>query len=320
MNIREPNVGLAEARAILARLQPPLEPIGMERVERGGYSGAVYLIDAADAPALVLKVYPLEPWWRMGKEVYVAGLLEGAPGVASPRFLIADDSRDLLPFRFAVMTRLEGERLALCEQRMSEAQLAAVWTQAGAQLRRIHDIPMAAFGYLIEDKLTRRSDSNRDYMDGMWREKIAEFRARGGGETLASAMDQRWRARRDLLDSCLAPKLCHNDFHPSNLLTAQEGDAWRISGVFNFENAFAGDPLMDIAKCIHFSRIGSDEMRWRGILDGYGAIDRPDWRETVELDRLYQAVKFWDWPVFLDRPEAERAGLLAGIREIVEAI
>jgi aminoglycoside phosphotransferase (APT) family kinase protein len=245
--------------------------------------------------------------------------LESALGVPSPRFLLADDSRALLPFNFVVMTRLEGERLTICEERMSRAQLAATWTQAGAMLRRIHETPMEAFGYLVAGDLVRRSDTNREYMDGLWREKVAEFRARGGEEALASTMGQKWRARLDLLDSCAAPKLCHNDFHPGNLLAAQDADGWRLSGVFDFENVFAGDPLMDIAKCIHFARVG-DETRWQAILDGYGPVARPNWRETVELYQLYQAVEFWDWLVFLNRPEIERDRLLAGIRGIVAAL
>jgi aminoglycoside phosphotransferase (APT) family kinase protein len=317
--IPEANVGLAEVRAILASLELRREPIGIERVQGGGYSGAVYLIDVVDGPALVLKLYPREPWWRMAKEVYVAGLLERAPGVAAPRFLLADDSCALLPLRFAVMTRLKGRRLALCEEEMSETELASIWSEAGAQLRRIHATTMEAFGYLIADKLSGRSDSNRGYMDAAWHIKIKEFRSRGGDENLAYAMDQRWRALADLLDGCAEPKLCHYDYHPGNLLAVRDGDGWRISGVFDFENAFDGDPLMDIAKCVHFARVGT-QVRWQGILDGYGAIDRPSWRETIELYRLYQAVEFWNWLVFLDRPEVERERQLADMREILEAL
>jgi hypothetical protein len=48
--------------------------------------------------------------------------LAGASKVQAPRFLLADSSRTILPHRTAIMTRLPGERLTLCEIRMSEAE------------------------------------------------------------------------------------------------------------------------------------------------------------------------------------------------------
>ena len=317
--IPEVRVDLPLARRILARLEPPIEPVAIERVEHGGASGAIYFVATASESDLVVKVYPREPWWRMAKEFYVAGLMARAGGVLSPRFLSADDSGQLLPFRYAVMTRLAGEPLALCERQMDEGQIVEIWSQAGAQLRRIHDIPMVAFGYIADGRLTLRSSSNRAYIDRAWQMKLAQFRERGGEEAVARAMEDKWSARRDLLDQCAAPKLCHYDFHPGNLLALYDGQAWRLSGVLDFEDSLAADPLLDIAKCVHVARVG-DHARWRGLLAGYGRIDRPDWQASVELYRLYQAVEYWNWIAFLNRPEAERASVLAGIRDTIDML
>ena len=317
--IPEVDIDLPLARRILARLEPPIEPVAIQRVEHGGASGAIYFVTTTSDGDLVVKVYPREPWWRMAKEFYVAGLMAGGGGIRSPRFLLADDSYQLLPFRYAVMTRLAGESLALCERQMDEGQIVDIWSQAGAQLRRIHDIPMEAFGYIADGRLTLRSGANRDYMDGAWRRKLAQFRELGGEEALAGAMEDKWSARHGLLDQCVEPKLCHYDFHPGNLLAARDGEVWRLSGVLDFEDSLAADPLLDIGKCVHFARIG-DNARWRGLLAGYGPIDRPDWQAGVELYRLYQAVEYWDWIVFLNRPEAERARVLAGIRDTIDRL
>ncbi len=309
-------IDLPLARRILANLTPPIEPIAIERSESAGYSGAIFFVDVANGPALVVKVYPRDPSWRMAKEVYVSGLLSRAPNVLAPRFLAADDSGKLLPFRYSVMTRLEGERLALCEERMSESELVAIWREVGAQMGLIHQIPMEAFGYIADGRLTLRADSNRAYMDRRWRRNLAQFRELGGEASLSEAMDAQWSERCELLELCAAPKLCHYDIHPGNLMAKRAGDAWRLAGLFDFEDAFAGDPLLDLAKCVHFARVGA-AARWRGLLAGYGAIDRPDWKETIELYRLYQAVEYWDWIAFLRRPASECAAALAGIGEIL---
>ena len=291
----------------------------MGRVETGGTSGAIYLVDVADGPALVLKLYPEEPWWRMGKETYVAARLQAVvPDVPAPRFLHVDDSRATVPHRLSVMTRLPGESLAAHDGAMGTEQARGVWMEAGALLRRIHDIPMEAFGYILDStRMAGRADTNRAYMDGRWREKLAEFRTRGGDEGVASGMERRWNARLDLLDGGPGPRLCHGDYHRGNLMVVRDGEGWRLYGVLDFENAVAGDPLLDVTNCKR--QWQDDGVRWPAILRGYGPITRPDWQETVELYRLFQAVEYWNWTTFLGRPEAERASVLTDIRRLVAA-
>jgi hygromycin-B 7''-O-kinase len=317
--IPDTRIDLRHARRILARVSPNAVPTAIRRLADGGHSGAIFLADVASGPALVIKVYPNEPSWRMAKEAYVARLLSRIPGVLAPRFFLADDTRELLAFRYAVMTRLEGERLASCEPQMSEDELASVWREVGAQMRLIHDVPMEAYGYIADGCLTSRADGNRDYMDGMWRAKLEQFRALGGDRSVAAAMDKKWRGRLDLLDLCRAPKLCHYDTHPGNLMAAREATRWRLSGLFDFEDSFAGDPLLDLAKCVHFARVGT-AARWRRLLEGYGPIENRAWEETVEFYRLYQAVEYWDWIAFLRRPKSECASVLDGIRETLEEL
>jgi Ser/Thr protein kinase RdoA (MazF antagonist) len=177
---------------------------------------------------------------------------------------------------------------------------------------------MSAFGYLIEDQLIHRSETNRGYMDAMWRAKMRDFRAHEENRALADFIDYKWRSRVDLLDGCRTPKLWHNDLGPGSPLALPENGAWRISGLFDFENAFAGDPLMDIAKCVHFAKLG-DAVRWKGILEGYGPVAGPNWRETVAFYTLYIAVEYWVWLSYLGRPQNELTAPLADIRRIAEA-
>ena len=148
---------------------------------------------------------------------------------------------------------------------MSEAELAGVWREVGAQMRLIHQTPMEAFGYIADGKLALRAGDNHAYMDRcareiarriLWRAKLTQFRELGGDESLAAAMDEIWRERRELLDLCAAPKLCHYDIHPGNLMAMREGGAWRLTGLIDFEDSYAGDPLLDLAKCVHFARMG----------------------------------------------------------------
>jgi aminoglycoside phosphotransferase (APT) family kinase protein len=68
----------------------------------------------------------------------------------------------------------------------------------------------------------------------------------------------------------------------------------RLSGILDFESAIAGDPLMDIAKALYYFT-PEDEPKKAGLLAGYGALDRGDWRETLDLYRLYATLQLWCW-------------------------
>ena len=65
-------------------------------------------------------------------------------------------------------------------------------------------------------------------------------------------------------------------------------------GILDFESAIAGDPLMDIAKAL-FYFTAKDEPKKAGLLAGYGALDRKDWHETLDLYRLYASLELWCW-------------------------
>lgn len=304
------------ARQMLARLSPPAEPLRIGTLKGGGHSGAIVFVDVAGGGRLVIKFYPREPPRRMAREFTVARLLMGYASILAPRFLLADESCALTPYRYSIMTRLPGEPLAQCERRMTETELLAVWRQIGTQMRHIHGIPMEGFGAAATGQLAGRVDRNRDYMDAIWRDKIAQFRKLGGDPALALAMERSWSDRSALLDFCQAPRLCHYDIHPGNLLAERANHGWKLSGVLDFELAFAGDPLLDLAKCAHFARAGSGA-RWRGLIEGYGAIENSKWEETIELYRLYLALEYWDWIAFLGRPQDERDDVAASLRRIV---
>ena len=121
------------------------------------------------------------------------------------------------------------------------------------------------------------------------------------------------------MDFCRAPRLCHCDIHPGNLLAARDQSGWRLTGLLDFEHSVGGDPLLDLAKCTHFARTG-DGARWRGLTEGYGRIKNAVWEETIDLYRLYQAVVHWVWIAVLRRPQRERDAVLASLTNLVDRL
>ena len=135
-------------------------------------------------------------------------------------------------------------------------------------------------------------------MAALFREKIGEFRDFGRDADLASAIERHVAAHTGVLADCRVPVLCHDDFHPGDIIVTGSYGGWRLTGVVDVENAVAGDPLLDLAKTLLYA-VGENKTKRGGLLDGYGGIDRPDWEQAVELYQLYHALEWWDWAALI---------------------
>jgi len=63
--------------------------------------------------------------------------------------------------------------------------------------------------------------------------------------------------------------------------------------MIDVENAVAGVPLLDIAKTDYYS-IKEHAAKKEGFLAGYGRLPE-NWRDRVQLYKLYHALELWDW-------------------------
>jgi aminoglycoside phosphotransferase (APT) family kinase protein len=285
------DVDLAGARAVACEIDPALEPTEVARLHGG--STEVYRLDfAGDAPPLVLKLYPDEPAWAPAKEALVAGWIGEAAGVPIPRWLMVDESRARLPMAYAVITWLPGQTL---RSLIGSPGAAGAYRQMGAVLRRVHAMPMPAFGYVLAEGIANPEAENAGYMGGAFVRAFRDFRGAGGDADLAGRLRRVADARFDVVRACMAPVLCHDDFQPGNVLAAPAPDgALALTGLLDFANAFAGDPLMDLAKavmcCAH-----EDPASVGPLLEGYGSLDHPDAEGALWLYTLYHRLTMWAW-------------------------
>lgn len=66
-----------------------------------------------------------------------------------------------------------------------------------------------------------------------------------------------------------------------------------MTGIIDVENAVAGDPMLDVAKTDYYA-IQGHPAKQRGFSLGYGQLPT-NWRERVQIYRLYHALELWDW-------------------------
>ncbi|WP_340646087.1 aminoglycoside phosphotransferase family protein [Phenylobacterium sp.] len=304
---------LAAAQAVLDRLDAPLQALAVRRLAGG--SKDVFEIDVP-GQTLVLKPYPPASAWASRKEAYVGGLIGRVLDAPVPLWLAVDESLAVLPHVYALITRLPGRTLL---SRNGKPEAEGLYRQMGALLRTIHTIPMSRFGYILDaETVVHAQLTNRDYLTKGFQAKFRDFRAHGGDAALAARMERLVGESGDLMDACHAPVLCHYDYHPGNLLADQSPDGeWRVSGLLDFENAMAGDPLYDLAKALDFSAHDDPASR-APLLEGYGAIERPHLAETLVIYRLYHKLEMWNFFQALGkaRDASGAAGLLRDLDEL----
>lgn len=307
------DLDLERVRGIVRDLDPTLHPVKVSRLHGG--STEVYRIDLeGGADPLVLKIYGDEPAWAPAKEALVAGLIPSDIGVAIPRWLRVDERRLHLPLRFALMIWLPGETARTL---MATLDLKRVYHQMGEVLRRVHRIPMSAYGYIGATSLIAPEPTNDAYMRRAFASAFQQFRDQCGDADLTRRLEIEAQSRFELLACSAGPVLCHDDFHQGNVLVTRDAtDNFHVSGLVDFGNARAGDALFDLAKALMCST-HEDPRSPEALVAGYGKIDHPDPVEAIWLYTLFHRVSMYNWLTRLgdDPTSSGPSGLL---RDLVE--
>jgi Ser/Thr protein kinase RdoA (MazF antagonist) len=305
---------IKHARPIVGDLDATLYPVKVSRLHGG--STEVYRIDLQGrADPLVLKIYGEEPAWAPAKEALVSGLIANDIGVSIPRWLRVDERRLHLPLRFALMTWLPGETIRAL---MATFDVVAVYRQMGEVLRRVHRIPMSAYGYIGASGLIAPEPSNDAYMNRAFEAVFRQFCDQSRDVDFARRLEIKARSRFGLLACSAGPVLCHDDFHQGNVLATRDGaNDFQVSGLIDFGNARAGDALFDLAKALMCSA-HEDPRSPKPLLAGYGKIDHPDPAEAIWLYTLFHRLSMFNWLTRIgdDPASSGPSGLLRDLDEM----
>ena len=293
MALDDVDLDLTTADSLVALLDPTL---GAEAITRlsGGILSSVFEVQTSDGRSIVVKVYPEQLHWKMEKEVFVYELLGGhALAAPVPEILAADDSKSVLRQNVFVMTKLDGGHVSSLLDRLNDTELAHINRQVGAFLRTLHQVRFDQFGYVGTDGIVGPHETNLAYMRFQFDKKLREFADLGGNENLRRDIARHVAEHEELLADCPRPSYCHNDCHYGNVLVLPGAGGCQVSGVLDFENVLAGDPLLDLAKA-HCDSPRRSEMLLAALAEGYGNL-RPDWRSALDLYVLYHWLELWDF-------------------------
>jgi len=278
------------------QLQPVLRKIGMAPVANVvpmvGGSSPVFLLQLADGERLVLKTYSDLRNTLPAKEAYASGLLAGLD-IPVTRYLLHDDTREQLPFRFALTNYLPG---VSAREFKDDPAAVGFYKQVGALLRKLHSVVMPGYGPFGAEGLIDPDSTNTVHMRKSIDGAFERFRRQGGDTELTQKL--RRIVNDDFSDIVVHGRnavFAHDDVHPGNVLAIRSEDgSLQLSGLIDFGNARAADAISDLAKCLFCSEHEAPGSSVH-ILEGYGPIDHPAPQSAVRYYTLLHRVTMWAW-------------------------
>ena len=266
-------------------------PIAITDIKDG--TARVFRVDLADGTAVVLKQYDetYKQHYVVAGETYAERLLAKLD-LPITRYLLQDESLTRLPYPFAITNYLPGTTV---KSLRDEPDIADLYRQMGALLRKLHAVPAPAYGQFGPDGVIDGKQTNAELMRGGFAYHFAQFRKFGGDEALARRLEAIVADRFDAMTWSRGPVFAHDDLNPTNVLAQRDATGrLRLTGLIDFGNARAGDAVSDLAKNLFNTEHelpGSSPF----ILEGYGPIDHPDPQGALWFYTLHHRLVMWWW-------------------------
>src|SRR5262249_30550317 len=150
------------------------------------------------------------------------------------------------PFRYTIANYLPGAQVITFKD---EPDVADLYRQMGALLRKLHTIPVDGYGAFGAEGVVDPAKTNSEYLEKRFTHAIGRFRHFGGGEDLAQRLEAIFADSADLIVESRGAVFAHDDFQPHNVLGERDTDGrLQLTGLLDFGNARASDPTCDLAK------------------------------------------------------------------------
>lgn len=197
----------------------------------------------------------------------VAAPLAFAAGVRTPRLVLFDDTRELVPVPYTVFERADGVPLGTLS--IDHAHAPRLWEAVGADLARLHAAPVPDFGLpseVLEDPHPR----------------LLALRSNDALRPPQLAWFTDWIARLEPALTPVSPVLLHDDAHPMNVLVDADGG---YAALLDWGDAGVGDPAIEFAA-----------MPLRAVpaaLQGYRSVRPLDDAAEGRILRAHIAIALW---------------------------
>ncbi len=195
---------------------------------------------------------------------------------------------DIGNLRFAITQHMDGHTLRDLLLQGGALNIHEIMREVGLMLARIQSYRFSASGFFDHELTVTRKLSQEDYAH-FAKECLLYPTTR---EKITKSDIAKMRAYFDeyyfLFPQTNENHLVHADYDPANILVTQKRGKWTISAILDWEFAFSGSTLCDVANMTRYAHYMPPEYE-EGFLQGLqeGGVTLPkSWRTSVHLLNL----------------------------------
>jgi Ser/Thr protein kinase RdoA (MazF antagonist) len=261
----------------------PNKKLNFHEVLSGGLANINVKIQLAkDSHPLILRVY-LREKQACYREQKIGKLLKGQ--IPAPQVFHIDEIQG---YCFAVTEFMPGIHLRDLLLRILPHEMAPVMYEVGSVLSKITTYEFPKSGFFDRD-LNIAFELADDFPLHCAKKCLQDAHVSSvlGKETV-SQIEKCLNAYGHLLQDDKAKHLVHADFDPSNILVDKIDGMWKVSGVLDWEFAFSGSLLCDVANMLRYAHKMPAEFQdafLKGLKNG-GVILQKDWHIVVQMLNL----------------------------------
>lgn len=174
--------------------------------------------------------------------------------------IAADVSYGRWPWRYMISTYQPGHSWRSVRPLLNAAELRDAYRQIGAAVATLHDIPFTQFGEVAPDGTVPFA---QPYIHALAERARRRIPNRAYGERFVTLL----RECAYLFADVTEPRLTHEDLNPNNILFRNESNRWELSGILDYESAWAGCHESDLARLEFWRGMTGD-----GFWEGYKSI------------------------------------------------
>lgn len=272
-------------RSLMARALPGHTVVSAEPIIEGLRNQIFRVHVAGLDQAFALRIYRRDPS-ACAKETALYELLKGR--VAVPEVLYAQVETTPESGPFALLKWVQGIPFRELKTRGNLADLAEASREVGRTLALLSTIQFESAGWLrsdlsIDSGRSRYADVSESFIARC--ESSIKLAERLGPVEIQQAIEYIDGRRGEVEALYRQRALVHGDFGARNVIVSNETGFWRVSGILDFELAFAGSPLWDVSHFLCYERRGRP-IREPHFSEGFregGGVLPADWRDFTHL-------------------------------------
>jgi aminoglycoside phosphotransferase (APT) family kinase protein len=178
---------------------------------------------------------------RLDAMAAIAGLVRAQTVVPTFDVIAVDVSREEWPWEYLIVTQLPGVTWQALYPRLDASSRADAQRQIGRAAAELHTLAFDSFGEIGPDGLVADGTAVVDALKRRALRRITTPRYR---DVMLDVLD----TRADLFANVSSATLCHEDMNPYNLVFELREGQPVLSGILDFESAWASTGESDLAR------------------------------------------------------------------------